>query len=127
VNHYRKQLLKIASESGRAYCFDSNGLAATKIRRQTMTAEKTIKVSQKTYEHIDKHAQARGLSMERFLEYIIQEFDEARERAFKERLRAKGLIVSFPPTKMKVPRNFKPVPVKGKPVSEIIIEDREPK
>jgi hypothetical protein len=92
-----------------------------------MTAEKTIKVSQKTYEHIDKHAQARGLSMERFLEYIIQEFDEARERAFKERLRAKGLIVSFPPTKMKVPRNFKPVPVKGKPVSEIIIEDREPK
>jgi len=92
-----------------------------------MTAEKTIKISQKTYERIDEHAQARGLSMERFLEYIIQEFDESREREFKERLRAKGLIVSFPPTKVKVPRNFKPVPVKGKPVSEIIIEDREPK
>lgn len=70
---------------------------------------------------------ARGLNVEKFLEILLQEFDESREREFKERLRAKGLIVSFPPTKMKVPRNFKPVPVKGKPVSETIIEDREPK
>lgn len=92
-----------------------------------MAAEKNLKISQQTYERLDARARARGLSIERFLEYAIQELDKSRERDFKERLRAKGLIVSFPPSNLKKPRNFKRVPVKGKPVSEIIIEDREPK
>jgi len=92
-----------------------------------MAAEKSIKVSQAMYERLEAQAQTRGLSIEHFLEYVVQEFDKAREREFIERLRGKGMIVTFPPSKLKVPRNFKPVPVKGKPVSETIIEDREPK
>jgi len=92
-----------------------------------MAAEKTIKVSRETYKRLDSQAQARGLSIERFLEYAVKELEKSREREFIERLRAKGMIVSFPPSNLKKPRNFKPVPVRGKPVSEIIIEDREPR
>jgi hypothetical protein len=92
-----------------------------------MAAEKSIKVSRETYKFLDSQAQVRGLSIERFLEYAVKEFEKSREREFIERLRAEGLVVTFPPSKLKMPRNFKPVPVKGKPVSQIIIEDREPK
>jgi len=92
-----------------------------------MTAEKSIKVSRETYGRLDAQARTRGLSMERLLEDIAQELEKSREREFIERLRAKGMIVSFPPSNIKKPRNFKPVPVRGKPVSEIIIEDREPR
>ncbi|MDZ7292429.1 MAG: hypothetical protein ONB44_22160 [candidate division KSB1 bacterium] len=90
-----------------------------------MAAEKTIKVSPETYERLDTQARTRGLSIERFLDSLLQEFDKLRERLFIEHLRAEGLIVSFPPGDITVPRDFKPVPVKGEPVSQTIIEDRE--
>jgi hypothetical protein len=92
-----------------------------------MVTEQAIKVSQKTYDRLDAQARARGLSMEKFLEDLVQEFDQLRERAFIEQLRAEGWIVSFPPAEIDMPPNFKPVPVKGKPVSQTIIEDREPR
>jgi hypothetical protein len=102
-------------------------LTNEKMRCKIMAAEQTIKISQETYERLEAQARARGESIERFLDYLVQEFDKLRERAFIERLRAKGMIVSFPPSEITVPPDFEPVPVKGKPVSEIIIEDREPK
>jgi hypothetical protein len=92
-----------------------------------MEAKQVIEISQETYDRLDAQARTRGESIERFLDYLVQEFDKLRERLFIEHLRAKGMIVSFPPSKITVPPDFEPVPVKGKPVSEIIIEDREPK
>jgi len=92
-----------------------------------MATVKNVQVSKKTYEYLDAQSRARGLSIERALEQVVQEFEKSREREFIERLRAEGMIVTFPPSKLKMPRNFKPVPVKGKPVSQTIIEDREPK
>jgi hypothetical protein len=91
-----------------------------------MTAEQTIKVWQETYDRLDAEACARGLSIERFLDFLLKEFEKLRERLFIEQLRAKGWIVSFSPTEITIPPNFKPVPVKGEPVSQTIIEDREP-
>ena len=92
-----------------------------------MKAAEPIKVSQETYDRLDAQARARGLSMEKFLDDLVQEFDQLRERAFIEQLRAEGWIVSFPPAEINIPPNFKPVPVKGEPVSQTIIEDREPR
>ncbi len=90
-----------------------------------MKAEKAIKVSPVTYERLDAQARARGVSIERFLEYVIQEFEKSRERAFIERLRMKGLLVSTPTASPGTPRTFKPVPIDGEPLSQTIIEDRE--
>jgi len=90
-----------------------------------METAKPIKVSQETYARLDAQARFRGLSIEKFLEIIVQEFEKARERAFIESLRAEGLLVSTPTASPNAPRNFKPVPIKGKPLSQTIIEDRD--
>lgn len=92
-----------------------------------MITEQAIKVSQETYNRLDAQARARGESIEKFLDFLVKEFDKLREREFISYLRAKGMVVTFPPSEITVPPNFKPVPVQGKPVSEVIIEDREPK
>jgi len=51
--------------------------------------------------------------------------DETRA-AFHRHLMAEGLLKAVPPRLGKPPelRNFKPIPVEGKPVSETIIEER---
>jgi len=90
-----------------------------------MVTEQVIKVSRETYECLDTEARTRGLSIERILEDIVQELAASRERAFIERLRMKGLLVSTPTASPNTPRNFKPVPIDGEPLSQTIIEDRE--
>lgn len=92
-----------------------------------MAAEHTIKVSQETYDRLNTEAHVRGVSIEQFLEIILQELEKAKERAFIESLRAEGWIASFPPSEISIPSDFKPVLVKGEPVSQTIIEDREPR
>ncbi len=92
-----------------------------------MKTAEPINVSQEMYDRLDAQACARGVSIEKALEIILQEFDKIREHEFIERLRAEGWIVSFPPAEINIPPNFKPVPVKGEPVSQTIIEDREPR
>lgn len=90
-----------------------------------MAAKQAIQVSQETHDRLDAEARMRGLSIERFLEFLLQEFTKARERAFIESLRAEGLLVFTPTASPGAPRNFKPVPIQGKPLSQTIIEDRE--
>jgi hypothetical protein len=90
-----------------------------------MVTEQVIKVSGETYERLDTEARTRGLSIDRLLEDIFKEFAVSRERAFIERLRMKGLLVSTPTASPGTPRNFKPVPIDGEPLSQTIIEDRE--
>ncbi len=48
---------------------------------------------------------------------------EERQIALIKRLHAEGVIKNIPPRLIE-PRDFKPVPIKGKPLSETIIEDR---
>jgi hypothetical protein len=90
-----------------------------------MAAEQNIKVSQETYERLDAEARVRGLSIERLLDDIVHELAALRKREFIEHLRSKGLLVSEPTASPGTPRNFKPIPIQGKPLSQIIIEDRE--
>jgi len=90
-----------------------------------MKTAEPIKVSQEMYDRLDAQARARGVSIEKALEFILQEFDKIREREFIESLRAEGLLVSTPTASPNTPRNFKPVPITGEPLSQTIIEDRE--
>lgn len=92
-----------------------------------MGSLQAINVSQETYSRLTRQAQIRGWSLEQFLDHLVQAFAEAGEQAFVERLRKKGMLVSFPPTTENIPQAFKPVPVKGEPVSRTIIDDREPR
>lgn len=90
-----------------------------------MKTAEPIRVSQEIYDRLDAQARVRGVSIDKILEIILQEFDQIRERDFIESLRSEGLLVSTPTVSPHAPRNFKPVPIMGKPLSQTIIEDRE--
>jgi len=94
-----------------------------------MAALREIKVSPKIYELLESFAKPRGESVEQFVEFLVNGFDKelaaSRERAFIGRLREEGLLVSTPTASPSTPRNFKPVPIEGEPLSQTIIKDRE--
>ena len=89
-----------------------------------MTDAKTVSISPQVYSYLESQAQLRSESIERILEFIVKEFAKAGERAFIEQLRKEGLLVSVPTALPGSPRNFKPVPIEGEPLSQTIIEDR---
>lgn len=90
-----------------------------------MVTEQAIKVSQETFQRLNGEAQARGLSIERLLEDLVKELASTHRDRLIEYLKANGLLVSMPTASPHVPRNFKPVPIWGQPLSQTIIEDRE--
>ncbi len=51
------------------------------------------------------------------------ESDETKTAKFLEHLLEQGTIKQIPPRE-NLPRDFEPVPIKGKPLSETIIEER---
>lgn len=88
----------------------------------------SISVSRETYDRLDVQAKIRGLGLKEYLDYLGQNVldERERERTFFEKLKADGLIVTWPPDPTsRVPSDFKPVPAKGKLASEIIVEDRD--
>ncbi len=87
----------------------------------------SISVSPEIYSVLETQARARGWSIQQFVEFLSREYEKLRERAFIEGLRADGLIASFPIDARTVLHDFTPVPVKGEPVSQTIIEEREPR
>ncbi len=50
--------------------------------------------------------------------------EEEKERIFVERLAARGIMVTIPKTPPEQIRRNKPIDVKGKPLSQVIIEER---
>ncbi|MDQ3257626.1 MAG: hypothetical protein M3R15_27695 [Acidobacteriota bacterium] len=53
----------------------------------------------------------------------VEKTDDEKRRALHRRLLAEGAIKNIP-TRTVVERDFEPVPIKGKPLSETIIEER---
>lgn len=49
--------------------------------------------------------------------------EEEKHTELLNRLKAKGMLKRIPP-RHNTPRNFQPVPIEGKPLSETIIEER---
>lgn len=92
-----------------------------------MATAYTISVSPEIYSVLQTQAQSRGWSIQQFVEFLSREYEKLRERAFIEGLRADGLITSFPAGSEPAFYDFKPVSVNGEPVSQTIIEDREPR
>lgn len=90
-----------------------------------MAAEQAITISHEMFERLNGEAQARGLSIERLLEDLVKELASTHKDRLIEYLKAKGLLVSVPTASPNAPRNFKPVPISGQPLSQTIIEDRE--
>ncbi len=85
---------------------------------------KTVELPNEVYAVLEKQAQARNASVSEVISQLIQEVERAHLAAVIEQMKAEGLIATFEPADITAPVNFKPIIVKGRPVSEIIIEER---
>ena len=84
----------------------------------------TVDLTQGTYEHLQRQAQVKGSSVAEVVEQLLEEVAANRRAAFFERLRAEGRILPKRPQESDTSSSFKPIEVSGRPVSEILIEER---
>jgi predicted transcriptional regulator len=84
----------------------------------------TIDLPEEVYERLEKQAQARGTTIAEAVAQALEEAEAARINAFWERLEAKGLVAKRKPVPPADAEPFQPIQVQGKPLSEVIIEER---
>lgn len=77
----------------------------------------TVDLPQPLYEHLQRQAQAQGLSVAEVAAQILEEAEANRRAAFFERMRAEGRILPKKPVTDEPQRPFKRIDVQGKPVS----------
>ncbi|MGD9890940.1 MAG: hypothetical protein AB7R89_32145 [Dehalococcoidia bacterium] len=85
---------------------------------------KTITLPDDVYARLKQQAAAQGITIPDLISKLERDLEEARLDAAEESMRADGLLL---PRREPAPGDvldFEPIPVKGKPVSETIIEER---
>lgn len=84
----------------------------------------TIDLPDEVYQRLEKKAQACGGTVAETVAQALDEAEAARARAFWERLETKGLVAKRKPAPLADAEPFQPITVQGKPLSEVIIEER---
>jgi predicted transcriptional regulator len=84
----------------------------------------TIDLPNEIYERLKKQAQARGTTIAEAIAQALEESEAARISAFWERMEAEGLVAKRKPAPPTTEEPFQPIEIKGKPLSEVIIEER---
>ncbi len=85
---------------------------------------KTIGLRDDLYEKLEQQAKAQNTTIEAVIEKMTQEVESAHVRGAIARMKLEGVIATFDAVDIPAPKNFKPIVVSDKPVSEIIIEER---
>lgn len=85
---------------------------------------KTVELPDDVYTQLEHQASLRGLTLPQLIAELVEEDEKARMTIAIERMRLKGLL--FTPSSSAPPASadFEPVEVHGKPLSEVIIEER---
>jgi len=84
---------------------------------------KSIDIPDEIYARLEQQAKARGLTVSQLIAQLGEELEQARLAATIERLRAQGMLPT-PAEPVQAPVAFKPIQVQGKPLSEVILEER---
>ena len=90
---------------------------------------KVLELSEETYHQLVDLAQHQQRTLEEMLRLYLDAYEEAQyQRAYQQML-AEGVLVSLPaplllPGETEDDDEFEPVAIPGKPLSEIILEDR---
>jgi len=90
---------------------------------------KVLELSEETYHQLDDLAQRQQRPVEEMLRLCLAAYEEALYQRAHQQMLAEGILVSLPappllPGEMKEDDDFEPVEIPGKPLSEIILEDR---
>ena len=84
----------------------------------------TIDLPGEVYQRLEKQAQLCGATVAETVAQLLEEAQAARLNAFWERLEAKGVVAKRKPVLPTSAAPFQPIQVPGKPLSEVIIEER---
>ena len=84
----------------------------------------TVDLSHEVYEHLQRQAQVKGVSVAEIAAQLLAEAEVNRRAAFFERLRAEGRILPQQPLPAAPRPPFQRIDVQGKPVSECLLEER---
>lgn len=84
----------------------------------------TIDLPDEVYERLEKQAQANGQTIPEVIAHLIKEIEAAHLSAVVRQMQAEGLIAEPPAGQAPAPTDFQPIQVLGKPLSEVIIEER---
>jgi hypothetical protein len=84
----------------------------------------TVDLPNEVYERLEQQAQLHDLTVPKMIERLIEEVEAAHLAAAMERMRAKGLLAERRPPETTTSGPFKRIKAHGKPLSEIIIEER---
>jgi hypothetical protein len=84
----------------------------------------TIDLSNEVYEHLQRQAQAKSVSVAEIAAQLLEEAEANRRAAVFEQMRAEGILLPKKPVQPGDRASFKPIEVRGSPVSEILIEER---
>lgn len=84
----------------------------------------TIELPTEVYEKLERQGQANGLTVAEVIARLVEEIEAAHLSAVVRQMQAEGLFAEPPPTSPPAPADFQPIQVLGKPLSEVIIEER---
>ena len=84
---------------------------------------KVLAIPDELHDRLQAQAQARGVSITVYLERLQSEAERTLEAQFQDTLRVKGLVVTWPEA-MQPPPEFNPLEVRGRSLSQTILEDR---
>lgn len=84
----------------------------------------TIDLSNEVYEHLQRQAQAKSVSVAEIAAQLLEEAEANRRAAVFEQMRAEGILLPKKPAQPGDHASFTPIEVRGRPVSEILIEER---
>jgi hypothetical protein len=90
---------------------------------------KVLELSEETYHQLADLAEHQQRTVEEMLRLCLAAYEEALYQRAHEQMVAEGILVSLPappllPGEMEEDDDFEPVEIPGKPLSEIILEDR---
>lgn len=85
---------------------------------------KSIDISDETYLQLEQQAKANGLTISQFISRMAVEAEKSRIDIAVERMRARGLLLMPAISSQSATARFEPIQVQGKPLSEVIIEER---
>jgi hypothetical protein len=83
----------------------------------------TIELPIEVYERLEKQAQANGLTVAEVIARLVEEIEAAHLSAVVRQMQSEGLFAE-PPVAPPAPVDFQPIQALGKPLSEVIIEER---
>lgn len=85
---------------------------------------RTIDIPDEVYAQLEQQAKARGLTLPEIIAELTRTAEKARIGGAIARMRAKGLLLPLSTSSRPAAAEFRPVKVQGKPLSEVIIEER---